>query len=72
MKDKDWTKEVKGILKSELARQDMSYEELCEKLKSIGVEDKPENINNKINRGTFSAVFFLQCLKAIGSNELRV
>lgn len=68
----DWEKDVKGLLKSELARRELSYEQLCEKLKAIGVEEKPENINNKINRGTFSAVFFVQCLKAIGANEVRV
>ncbi|HMV01636.1 MAG TPA: DUF6471 domain-containing protein [Chitinophagales bacterium] len=68
----EWEKEVKGILKSELARRGMTYEELCEKLEAIEVSEKPENINNKINRGTFSAIFLIQCLKAIGCENLKI
>jgi len=68
----DWERDVKGILKSELARREMSYEELCKKLEVIGVNEKPENVNNKINRGTFSAIFLIQCLKAIGCENLKI
>ena len=40
----DWEKDVKGLLKAEIARKQLSYEELCEKLKAIGVEEKPNQI----------------------------
>ena len=72
MKKVDWEKEVKGILKSELARRELSYEDLCKKLEVIGVSEKPENVNNKINRGTFSAIFLIQCLKAIECENLKI
>jgi 3-mercaptopyruvate sulfurtransferase SseA len=68
----DWDGEVKGMLKAEVKRRNMTYEQLAAKLAEIGVQDTPRNIINKINRGTFSAVFFVQCLKAIGCHELRL
>ena len=50
----------------------MTYEQLAEKLAEIGVNDLARNIINKINRGAFSAVFFVQCLRAIGVQEIRL
>ena len=38
----------------------------------MGIEDSEVNLRNKINRGTFSAAFFLQCLAAMDVNELRL
>jgi 3-mercaptopyruvate sulfurtransferase SseA len=68
----DWEGEVKGMLKGEIKRRNMTYEQLAAKLAEIGVNDTARNIINKINRGSFSAVFFVQCLKAIGCNSLNL
>ena len=37
-----------------------------EKPGEVGVKDSERNISNKISRGTFTAVFFVQCMEAIG------
>jgi hypothetical protein len=37
-----------------------------------GVMDSEPNIRNKISRGKFTAVFFVQCLMAIGVESLRL
>jgi len=71
-KTKDWTAQVKGILKAELKRRNISYADLAEKLEAIGVNDNERNIANKIARGSFTAVFFVQCLEAIGCHTLRL
>lgn len=68
----DWEAKVKGLLKAELKRRDVTYHQLAEKLVAIGVAESPENIANKISRGKFSAVFLLQCLEVIGCNTLRL
>lgn len=68
----DWQKKVKGLLKSELKRKGVSYKELTEKLEAIGVVDSERNIANKLARGSFTAVFFVQCLAAIGCQSLRI
>jgi hypothetical protein len=70
--DQEWEAMVKGLLKAELKRRDVTYHLLAEKLLAIGVPESAENIANKISRGKFSAVFLMQCLQAIGCNTLRI
>ena len=72
MSDTIWEAKVKGLLKSELKRRNVSYAQLVEKLDAIGVVDSEPNIRNKMSRGKFTAVFLIQCLEAIGSNSLRL
>lgn len=68
----EWEARTKGILKSELKRKGVTYAQLVEKLAIIGVVDSEPNIRNKLARGKFTAVFFLQCLAAIGTDQLRI
>jgi 3-mercaptopyruvate sulfurtransferase SseA len=73
MKSEDrWVNQVKGILRAEMTRRGMTYEHLAEKLGELGIQDSAVNIRNKVARGGFSAVFFVQCLEAIGVKELRL
>ena len=75
-KDHPVTKEfeelAKNILKSELKRKGITYAQLVERLAKIGIEETERNLNNKISRGGFTAAFMLQCMVAIGVNEIRV
>ena len=66
----DWEARAKGLLKSELKRRNVTYSELVEKLERFGVTEKEENIRNKLSRGKFAAVFFLQCMEAIGATSI--
>ena len=68
----EWEARTKGLLKAELKRKGVTYAQLVEKLASIGVVDSEPNIRNKLARGNFTAVFFLQCLEAIGTSSLRL
>lgn len=68
--DKEWQDRVKGILKAELKRRNVSYKQLAERLEAMGIHETERNINNKISRGGFTAVFFVQCLVAIGCKSL--
>ncbi len=72
MSDTVWEAKVKGLLKSELKRRNVSYGQLVEKLAAIGVVDTEPNIRNKMSRGKFTAVFLIQCLEAIGATDLRL
>jgi len=71
-KNRDWQTKVKGILKAELKRRDLSYADLAEKLGTIGIKENERNISNKIGRGTFAAVFLVQCLEVIGCNTIHL
>ena len=70
--DDEWVNLVKGILRGEMARRGITYEHLSQRLAELGVRDTAVNIRNKVARGGFSAVFFVQCLKAIGVREMRL
>lgn len=72
MTDKDWQDRVKGLLKAELKRRNVSYKQLAERLEVLGIHETERNINNKISRGGFTAVFLIQCLEAIGCQSLRL
>ena len=65
MSETDWQGLVKGMLKAEVKRRNMTYEQLSAKLAEIGVHETPTNLRTKISRGGFSAVFLVQCLKAM-------
>jgi len=68
----DWRAKVKGLLKAELKRRNLSYADLVQKLEILGVKDNDRNISNKIARGAFTAVFLVQCLEAIGCKTLHL
>ncbi|MGW8202462.1 hypothetical protein HHL08_15010 [Sphingobium sp. AR-3-1] len=70
--EKEWEDKVKGLLKGELKRRNISYAELVGKLADIGIMDSEPNIRNKLSRGKFTAVFLVQCLEAIGASSLRL
>jgi hypothetical protein len=68
----DWTEKTKNLLKSEMKRHGVTYDGLVERLAKIGVDDTAVNIRNKVARGGFTAVFFVQCLEAMGCKSLRL
>jgi len=68
----DWADETKRLLRAEMTRRGVTYDQLAEKLAAMGVEDSAVNIRNKVARGRFSATFLVQCLSAIGARSLRI
>jgi len=72
MIEDDWKNYAKGLIKSEIALRNLNYIQISEKLEKIGVHESPQNLSNKIGRGTFGAVFMLQILQVIGCDELRI
>lgn len=71
-KAKDWQGMVKGLLRAELARRSLSYADLADQLAAIGIKATEASIKNKVGRGTFSAVFFFQCMDAIGCRTVHL
>ena len=68
----DWPARVKGLLKAEMKKKNVSYRDLAAKLSAMGISETEANIANKISRGGFTAVFFVQCLSAIGVHSMRL
>lgn len=70
--DDEWADKAKRLLRSEMVKRGVTYEDLSERLVTLGVHDSPVNLRNKVARGKFMAAFLLQCLRAIGVETLRL
>jgi hypothetical protein len=70
--DKAWEELVKNILRAEMMRRGVSYTTLVERLAKIGVTDNELNLRNKVSRGRFTAVFLMQCLKALDAEWIQI
>src|SRR5215207_6935882 len=68
----DWADEVKRMLRAEMTRRGVTYDQLAVRLAAIGVNDSSVNIRNKVARGKFTAAFLIQCLTALGARSLRI
>ena len=63
---------VKATIQSHMAKRALTYADLCVRLRAIGIEENERNLRNKVARGTFSAVFFMVCLEALGVRDLHI
>jgi hypothetical protein len=68
--DDDWESVAKNLLRGQLMTKGLSYARLAEELAAIGVEETEVSIKNKVGRGRFTFMFFLQAMAAIGTNRI--
>lgn len=66
-KAQEW---VKRVIRVEMSRRGITYQELSERLALLTVEIGEHALRNKIARGTFSAAFFVYCLEALEMGQL--
>jgi hypothetical protein len=65
-----WHLEATNVIKSLMTREGVSYKSLSNRLEQrLGIVEDARTLGNKINRGTFSFIFFIQCLHALGHTE---
>src|SRR5690606_34721969 len=65
-----WSKVVSKMIRAELAKRDMSYQDLIDKLRGLDVQINVDDLRARVSRGNFSATLFVQCLKAMGVKTL--
>jgi hypothetical protein len=61
---------IRQFLKAELKRRNVTYEELARRLTDIGDQETKASVANKLSRGQFSAIFFIDALRAIGVEKV--
>jgi len=54
---------IRQFLKAELKRHNVTYEELARRLTEIGDQETKASVANKLSRGQFSAIFFVDALR---------
>lgn len=70
--EKLWEEMVKNMLRAQMMLEGVSYAALAERLAALGVHDNELNLRNKVGRGRFTAVFFMQCMMALGADRLKM
>jgi len=69
---RDWQREARRLLRAQLEQKEMGFQELSQALDSIGIDESPKVLSNKINRGTFSLSFYLQCMRAMDIKTIKL
>lgn len=67
-----WDTDARLLLKAEIVRRGVTYDRLAKRLQAIGVAETTRSIANKMSRGTFSFVFFLQCMRALSADSVTI
>jgi len=67
-----WANLAKRHLKAELARADVKYADLAQRLTDMGLPETEGSVQVKINRGTFPAWFMLAVMHAVGAHTLHL
>lgn len=63
---------AKEILKRELAQRGISYPQLADLMAAQGWSLSKASMDNRMSRGSFSADFFLDALRAIGCSRIEI
>ena len=61
---------IRQFLKAELKRRNVTYEELARRLNQLGGQETKASVANKLSRGQFTAIFFVDSLRAIGIEKV--
>ena len=72
LEEKDWEDIAKNTLRAAMIQRGVSYSGLVEALSAVGVSDNEANLRNKVSRGRFTAVFLMQCLRALGVEWIHI
>ena len=68
----DWPDAASRLLKAELVREKLTFAQLAERLRGLGIPETEASVKNKLFRGTFSTTFLMQCMAALGREVLFV
>lgn len=67
-----WDNDARNILKAEIVRRGLTYERLAKLMSATGVQETARSITNKMSRGTFTFIFFLQAMQAMGAKTVTI
>ena len=71
-REREWVDRTSRLLKAELKRAGVTYEELARLLREQGLDETKHSVAAKVGRGTFPAAFFLAAMKAIGRENVNL
>ena len=66
----DWRQVVQRMLKAEMSRRGVKYQDLSDRLDSIGINQSADNLRNKVNRGILGADLLLQIMYVLNMRKI--
>lgn len=68
----DYAERAKRMLRAEMVRNGVSYDDLADRLTALGLPETAVNLRNKLSRGKFTAAFLLAVCDALKVSTLHV
>ena len=69
-KPADWRQVVQRLLKAEMSKRGVKYQDLSTRLSSIGVNQSADNLRNKVNKGILGADLLLQIMFVLNMRKI--
>lgn len=66
----DWRELVSRLIKSEMTKRKLKYDDLSRLLEAHGTRQSAANLRNKINRGILGADLFIQLVLVLNMKKL--
>jgi hypothetical protein len=66
----EWAERAAKHIKAELKRENLTYDDLADRLKKHGFKETKASIANKLARATLPAHFFSALLAAMGKEQI--
>lgn len=66
----DWRELISRLIKAEMSRKKLKYEDLSQLLEKHGTRQTAANLRNKINRGILGADLFIQLVYVLNIRSL--
>ncbi|WP_268406831.1 DUF6471 domain-containing protein [Alteromonas sp. a30] len=67
----DWRQMLQRLIKAEMTRRGVKYQNLSEKLKEIDVHQSADNLRNKVNKGILGADLLLQIVFVLNLPQIK-
>jgi hypothetical protein len=68
----EWQRDASTLIRVQMLHKDIGYKELSRSLEALGISENAKALSNKVSRGTFSLVFYLQCMRALGITSVKL
>ena len=66
----NWRQMLQRLLKTQMSRHGVKYQQLSEKLAQIGIAQSADNLRNKVNKGILGADLLLQIMFVLNIQKI--
>lgn len=68
--NKEWRQLVERLIKGEMSRRGVKYQDLSQRLTAIGINQSADNLRNKVNKGILGADLLLQIMYVLNFRKI--